>query len=324
MKKIIALFFTCLLCFSLATGCSSSTTSYSKSGAYWLKNYQEHGVVDVTEKCEYKISVTDTKGCDVTTEITEGTYKTKLTTSTISVDGEEKACYKMETTMVLKGKYIYNSVEEEIDDSLTSVVYFSGYNDDLKPYRTEKHVVTTSPVNEGSKIVFKKISYDYTVDYGKKAVTSFTEIVAEGKDKVLPTPDKAEKSYNSSSFCENELLTFYPRMYVISNGFNISLSTFSVVQNEKVKLTVRGESCNKAMALTNDCWIDGINRKDTSINVDCLSFCQSGTYSGQKIYAYYMTHTKDEAKNVLVRFKSPVFSVGYFEYTLTNYTSNQV
>lgn len=328
MKKIIALLFSCIFCFSLATGCSctSTTTSYTKDGAYWLKEHTEHGVVDVIEESEYSISVTDTDGYDVKTEIDEESYyKTKLTKTETPVEGAEEAyCYKLETTMVLKGKYIYKSEETEIDDSMTSVVYFRGYKDNLKPYKTEKHVVSTSPVNNGNKIEFKKIEYSYTIDYGSKAVTSFTEIVPDGEDKILSTPEKAEKAYYSSSFCENELLTFYPRMYIIKDGFNISLSTFSVLQNQKINLTVQEESYNKELALTSDCSIDGRNYfiTDNPVNVDCLSFCQSGTYSGQKIYAYYITHTTYKTNHVLIKFKSPVFAVGYFEYNLKSYTNS--
>lgn len=327
MKKIIAFLFVCVFCFSIATGCScsSTTTSYTKDGAYWLKNRQEHGIVDVIEESEYSISVTDTKGYDVQAEITEGSYRTKLTKTKTPVEGaEEPYCYKMETTMVLKGKYIYKSEETEIDDHMKSVVYFRGYKDNLKPYKTEKHVVSTSPVSKNDKISFEKIEYEYTVEYGSKAITSFTEIASEGRDKILSTPEKATKSYNSSSFCENELLAFYPRMYIIKDGFNISLSTFSVLQNKKINLTVQAESCNKELTLNNQCKIDGNDYSITNnpVNVDCLSICQSGTYSGQKIYAYYITHTKYKTNHILIGFKSPIATVGYFEYTLKNYTNS--
>lgn len=313
MKKLIAILFTCVLCFSLASGCSSSSTSYSKSGAYWLKNSQTGGIADVDEKSEYEIEVKPYKKADVTLTITTGTYVTHLTKSTLPESDE--ACYKLESSMVLKGTYSYKSKTANVDDSLHSIVYFKGYGDNIKPYRTEKQVVSTSPVPDGSSIKFETIKYEYVVDYGNKAVTSFKEL----SDGILETPEKSEKSYNSSSFCENELLMFYPRMYKIESGFNITLKTYSVIQNEMLSLAVKAESTNADM--TTDCTIYG--HKQTSIKTDCLSFCKTGTYSGSKLYAYYSTQTTMFKNNVLLKFSTPAFSTGDLVYSLKTFTTNQ-
>ena len=315
MKKIIAILFTCVLCFSLVSGCSSSSTSYTKSGAYWLKNPQTSEIADIDEKSEYEIKIEAYKNADVTLTITTGTYVTHLTKSSLTINEESVDCYKLESDMVLKGTYTYKTKTVNVDDSMHSVVYFKGYGDSIKPYKTEKQVTSTSPVPNGNSIKFETIKYEYTVNYGDKAVTSFKEL----SDKVLKTPEKSEKSYNSSSFCENELLMFYPRMYKIESGFNITLKTYNVVQNEMLSLAVKAESTNTDM--TTDCTLYG--HKQTSIKTDCLSICKTGTYSGSKLYAYYTTQTTMFKNNVLLKFTTPAFSTGNLVYSLKTFTTNQ-
>lgn len=313
MKKTIFAIFLCLLTV-FATGCSA-TTSVSQSGSYWLKNSKITEVADVNESCEYSVTVEKNEKSSITPTLS-GSYTTSLTKDVYN----ETVCYKLVASLTLSGSYEYKGDTVPVDDFVHSEIYFLGEDKNLKPLFVQKRVKSTSPVEDlNGNVEFKEISYDYSIAYGKTATVNFNETSA---DKVFSLKNEFEKKLSYKSFCENELLLFYPRMFNLAkDGIVSSVKTYDVTTNKISTASIAVQSKNKDMKvdlLYTDTTVFKALHKD-SVKTDCVSLSLSGTYSGPSIYAYYVTLDDRYTRASLIKVETPVYLVGKLVYNLKTF-----
>jgi uncharacterized protein YceK len=314
MKKLICLVLALLTALSFA-GCSSCSSSVaSPDGSYWLKTPTTMTVSHLEERATYSVTVTKFKDGEITPEIS-GTYTTYLTTCTLPDDTNIYYC--LETSLNLSGTYTYEDTTYPVNDSVNSVVVFMGADKKLKPVKSIKSMVSTSPIlDDSGDIAFDTFDFSYQVDYsGKHAKVTYTDNT-EDKNAEFPA-SKTFKNYYSSTFCENELLTMYPRMFDRSSSFDLSLKTLNAANQKMETIKVSTASYENEIEATENIW------GKPNFKIDCLQFYKSGTYKGIAINAYYANEEEALAKQVLVKMETGIANVGTMTYTLTSFSTDQ-
>ena len=316
MKKLVCLLLTIISLFTI-TGCSSCSSSTAKpEGSYWLTNPAVMEVANVEETCTYSVTVEKFSGAEITPNLT-GTYTTTLSTVT-AIDQPETPYYRLESTLLLTGTYTYKEQEIAVDDIVESVVVFSGTSNNLKPLFSQKSMRTTSPIINGNgDIDFEVYDFSFDVDYStKKAIIEYTDNSQDGNANLPQT--KTFKNFYSSSFCENELLLMYPRMFERSSSFSLSLKTVNA-PNQKME-TIEVSTLSYKKPLEQNLWN---KTEDGGLLIDCLQFYKKGTYSGIAMKAYYANKQETFARHALVKLETGIANVGTMIYTLTKFTTNQ-
>lgn len=326
MKKIICLMLALLLSLAFAgCSCAGSSSFNEPEGAFWLQNPLFLSVPDdFSESAEYKVSVTKSKDSKITPTLS-GTYG--YTLSTITNPETNANYYLLETSLVLNGTYVYNEQTYTVNDSIESMVVFNGVDEKLKPLYTEKSIKTTTPVLNGNgNTTFENYEFSYTVDYsvdsGKDALITYTDTKGNSG---LPASQTFD-GFFSSSFCENELLTLYPRMYTRDEDFSLSLKVLNPANNVKETINVTTQTFEATYS--ENYW------NNPELLVDCLTFTKSGTYSGIPIYAYYASNqgkklengkriNQSYLKHVMVKMQTGIADVGTMTYELTSFTNSQ-
>ncbi len=313
MKKIFCLVLALLTALTFA-GCSScSSSTASPDGSYWLKTPTVMAVANVEERATYSVSVTPFKNSEITPNLV-GEYTTCLIVCELPRENHA-VFYNLQTSLTLTGTYTYNDQIIPVNDTATSTVIFYGADKKLKPYFSTKSMVSTSPIlDDNGDIAFETYDFSYLIDYsGKNAKITYTDN-SEDNNTGLPE-SKTFKNFYSSTFCENELLTMYPRMFERSSDFSLSLRTVSATNQKMETIKVSTASYNKDMA--ENYW------NKPNFKVDCLQFYKSGTYSGIAINAYYANKSETLAKHVLVKMETGIANVGTMTYTLTHFSTDQ-
>ena len=326
MKKIICLILAILTTFAFAgCSCSGSDSSVDVGGSFWLK---ESLFLDVPENfyesATYSVKIKKSSGSDIDLTIENGTYSYEFKSVSIG-ETTPKLYYQLDTTLVIKGAYKYNNQTYPVDDLVFSSVIFSGANEVLKPIASTKKIKTTTPVLNGKgNTSFENYDFSYTVDYtaddGDDAVITYTDNKGNSK---LPA-NKTIDDFFSTSFCENELLTLYPRMFEREEDFDLSLDVLNPVNQTEETINVSTRSFETPYT-----W----NGND--LLVDCLAFTKSGTYSGIPIIAYYTSNFGKELangqrvnqrnlKHRLIKMETGIADVGTLVYELTNFTNNSI
>ena len=190
-----------------------------------------------------------------------------------------------------------------------------GADKKLKPVKSTKRMVSTSPIlDDSGDIAFDTFDFSYEIDYsGKHAKVTYTDNT-EDKNAEFPA-SKTFKNFYSSTFCENELLTMYPRMFDRSSSFDLSLKTLNAA-NQKME-TIKVSTASYEKEIAENYW------NKPNFMVDCLQFYKSGTYTGIAIKAYYANKEEALAKQVLVKMETGIANVGTMTYTLTSFSTDQ-
>ena len=148
MKKIRLAGLLLLAPLTLLSACSGGTPlSFT---ANWYRNTALGGSVnDTLEELTYEVSFTPAENdSSFSVEYDTGTYTTRLINANIALsDGSTKEGYIYTTELTISGRYRLGSeVSEDFSDRVSSSVSFLPVTDGLKPVKSEKEVLSTSPI----------------------------------------------------------------------------------------------------------------------------------------------------------------------------------
>lgn len=327
MKKFICLLLALLTTIAFAgCSCSGGSSNVEPEGSFWLNQPLVLTVpTEFSESAEYLVTVTKSEASKITPNLS-GTYSYSFDSR---LDGSGASFYQLDSHFTLKGTYTYKDTVYPVDDEIHSTIIFNGVDQKLKPIRSIKLIETTSPVVDGKgETTFENYNFQYVVDYtknsGKDAVVSYTDL---SESQNSPFPDtKTFGGYFSSSFCDNELLTIYPRMFKRDDDFSLSLKVLNPANQAKETININTRAFEAT--LKENCWDNG------DLLVDCLDFTKSGTYTGIPMTCYYASNqgkkldgdlraNQSYYKHALVKMETGIANVGTMTYTLTSFVNSQ-
>ena len=322
MKKIRLAGLLLLAPLTLLSACSGGTPlSFT---ANWYRNTALGGSVnDTLEELTYEVSFTPAENdSSFSVEYDTGTYTTRLINANIALsDGSTKEGYIYTTELTISGRYRLGSeVSEDFSDRVSSSVSFLPVTDCLKPVKSEKEVLSTSPIvslPETLEGAFETYHYTYDVSYDAALTTAtavYTDLNAE-----TPAPETREYAIDgTTTYLDNEQILFALRGLSLSSvaTFRTVNSVMGIVTEVSTGTSTTGPTSLKESV---DFTMDGTAVK-TEIDAVQVPIIYQSTPSGQQqdlVYAATTDTNNNTYRNVLLRMEVPVLqSLGTLVYRL--------
>lgn len=322
MKKIRLAGLLLLAPLTLLSACSGGTPlSFT---ANWYRNTALGGSVnDTLEELTYEVSFTPAENdSSFSVEYDTGTYTTRLINANIALsDGSTKEGYIYATELTISGRYRLGSeVSEDFSDRVSSSVSFLPVTDGLKPVKSEKEVLSTSPIvslPETLEGAFETYHYTYDVSYDAALTTAtavYTDLNAE-----TPAPETREYAIDgTTTYLDNEQILFALRGLSLSSvaTFRTVNSVMGIVTEVSTGTSTTGPTSLKESV---DFTMDGTAVK-TEIDAVQVPIIYQSTPSGQQqdlVYAATTDTNNNTYRNVLLRMEVPVLqSLGTLVYRL--------
>ncbi len=322
MKKIRLAGLLLLAPLTLLSACSGGTPlSFT---ANWYRNTALGGSVnDTLEELTYEVSFTPAENdSSFSVEYDTGTYTTRLINANIALsDGSTKEGYIYTTELTISGRYRLGSeVSEDFSDRVSSSVSFLPVTDGLKPVKSEKEVLSTSPIvslPETLEGAFETYHYTYDVSYDAALTTAtavYTDLNAE-----TPAPETREYAIDgTTTYLDNEQILFALRGLSLSSvaTFRTVNSVMGIVTEVSTGTSTTGPTSLKESV---DFTMDGTAVK-TEIDAVQVPIIYQSTPSGQQqdlVYAATTDTNNNTYRNVLLRMEVPVLqSLGTLVYRL--------
>ena len=322
MKKIRLAGLLLLAPLTLLSACSGGTPlSFT---ANWYRNTAlGSSVNDTLEELTYEVSFTPAENdSSFSVEYDTGTYTTRLINANIALsDGSTKEGYIYTTELTISGRYRLGSeVSEDFSDRVSSSVSFLPVTDGLKPVKSEKEVLSTSPIvslPETLEGAIETYHYTYEVSYDAALTTAtavYTDLNAE-----TPAPETREYAIDgTTTYLDNEQILFALRGLSLSSvaTFRTVNSVMGIVTEVSTGTSTTGPTSLKESV---DFTMDGTAVK-TEIDAVQVPIIYQSTPSGQQqdlVYAATTDTNNNTYRNVLLRMEVPVLqSLGTLVYRL--------
>ena len=322
MKKIRLAGLFRLAPLTLLSACSGGTPlSFT---ANWYRNTALGGSVnDTLEELTYEVSFTPAENdSSFSVEYDTGTYTTRLINANIALsDGSTKEGYIYTTELTISGRYRLGSeVSEDFSDRVSSSVSFLPVTDGLKPVKSEKEVLSTSPIVSLPETLEGAIeTYHYTYDVSYDAALTTATAVYTDLNAETPAPETREYAIDgTTTYLDNEQILFALRGLSLSSvaTFRTVNSVMGIVTEVSTGTSTTGPTSLKESV---DFTMDGTAVK-TEIDAVQVPIIYQSTPSGQQqdlVYAATTDTNNNTYRNVLLRMEVPVLqSLGTLVYRL--------
>ena len=322
MKKIRLAGLLLLAPLTLLSACSGGTPlSFT---ANWYRNTALGGSVnDTLEELTYEVSFTPAENdSSFSVEYDTGTYTTRLKNANIALsDGSTKEGYIYTTELTISGRYRLGSeVSEDFSDRVSSSVSFLPVTDGLKPVKSEKEVLSTSPIVSLPETLEGAIeTYHYTYDVSYDAALTTATAVYTDLNAETPAPETREYAIDgTTTYLDNEQILFALRGLSLSSvaTFRTVNSVMGIVTEVSTGTSTTGPTSLKESV---DFTMDGTAVK-TEIDAVQVPIIYQSTPSGQQqdlVYAATTDTNNNTYRNVLLRMEVPVLqSLGTLVYRL--------
>lgn len=322
MKKIRLAGLLLLAPLTLLSACSGGTPlSFT---ANWYRNTALGGSVnDTLEELTYEVSFTPAENdSSFSVEYDTGSYTTRLINANIALsDGSTKEGYIYTTELTISGRYRLGSeVSEDFSDRVSSSVSFLPVTDGLKPVKSEKEVLSTSPIVSLPETLEGAIeTYHYTYDVSYDAALTTATAVYTDLNAETPAPETREYAIDgTTTYLDNEQILFALRGLSLSSvaTFRTVNSVMGIVTEVSTGTSTTGPTSLKESV---DFTMDGIAVK-TEIDAVQVPIIYQSTPSGQQqdlVYAATTDTNNNTYRNVLLRMEVPVLqSLGTLVYRL--------
>ena len=321
MKKIRLAGLLLLAPLTLLSACSGGTPlSFT---ANWYRNTAlGSSVNDTLEELTYEVSFTPAENdSSFSVEYDTGTYTTRLINANIALsDGSTKEGYIYTTELTISGRYRLGSeVSEDFSDRVSSSVSFLPVTDGLKPVKSEKEVLSTSPIVSLPETLEGAIeTYHYTYDVSYDAALTTATAVYTDLNADTPAPETREYAIDgTTTYLDNEQILFALRGLSLSSvaTFRTVNSVMGIVTEVSTGTSTTGPTSLKESV---DFTMDGTAVK-TEIDAVQVPIIYQSTPSGQQQDLVYAatTDTNNTYRNVLLRMEVPVLqSLGTLVYRL--------
>lgn len=322
MKKIRLAGLLLLAPLTLLSACSGGTPlSFT---ANWYRNTALGGSVnDTLEELTYEVSFTPAENdSSFSVEYDTGSYTTRLINANIALsDGSTKEGYIYTTELTISGRYHLGSeVSEDFSDRVSSSVSFLPVTDGLKPVKSEKEVLSTSPIVSLPETLEGAIeTYHYTYDVSYDAALTTATAVYTDLNAETPAPETREYAIDgTTTYLDNEQILFALRGLSLSSvaTFRTVNSVMGIVTEVSTGTSTTGPTSLKESV---DFTMDGTAVK-TEIDAVQVPIIYQSTPSGQQqdlVYAATTDTNNNTYRNVLLRMEVPVLqSLGTLVYRL--------
>lgn len=322
MKKIRLAGLLLLAPLTLLSACSGGTPlSFT---ANWYRNTALGGSVnDTLEELTYEVSFTPAENdSSFSVEYDTGSYTTRLINANIALsDGSTKEGYIYTTELTISGRYRLGSeVSEDFSDRVSSSVSFLPVTDGLKPVKSEKEVLSTSPLLSLPETLEGAIeTYHYTYDVSYDAALTTATAVYTDLNAETPAPETREYAIDgTTTYLDNEQILFALRGLSLSSvaTFRTVNSVMGIVTEVSTGTSTTGPTSLKESV---DFTMDGTAVK-TEIDAVQVPIIYQSTPSGQQqnlVYAATTDTNNNTYRNVLLRMEVPVLqSLGTLVYRL--------
>ena len=322
MKKIRLAGLLLLAPLTLLSACSGGTPlSFT---ANWYRNTALGGSVnDTLEELTYEVSFTPAENdSSFSVEYDTGSYTTRLINDNIArSDGSTKEGYIYTTELTISGRYRLGSeVSEDFSDRVSSSVSFLPVTDGLKPVKSEKEVLSTSPIVSLPETLEGAIeTYHYTYDVSYDAALTTATAVYTDLNAETPAPETREYAIDgTTTYLDNEQILFALRGLSLSSvaTFRTVNSVMGIVTEVSTGTSTTGPTSLKESV---DFTVDGTAVK-TEIDAVQVPIIYQSTPSGQQqdlVYAATTDTNNNTYRNVLLRMEVPVLqSLGTLVYRL--------
>ena len=322
MKKIRLAGLLLLAPLTLLSACSGGTPlSFT---ANWYRNTALGGSVnDTLEELTYEVSFTPAENdSSFSVEYDTGTYTTRLINANIALsDGSTKEGYIYTTELTISGRYRLGSeVSEDFSDRVSSSVSFLPVTDGLKPVKSKKEVLSTSPIVSLPETLEGAIgTYHYTYDVSYDAALTTATAVYTDLNAETPAPETREYAIDgTTTYLDNEQILFALRGLSLSSvaTFRTVNSVMGIVTEVSTGTSTTGPTSLKESV---DFTMDGTAVK-TEIDAVQVPIIYQSTPSGQQqdlVYAATTDTNNNTYRNVLLRMEVPVLqSLGTLVYRL--------
>lgn len=326
MKKIRLAGLLLLAPLTLLSACSGGTPlSFT---ANWYRNTALGGSVnDTLEELTYEVSFTPAENdSSFSVEYDTGSYTTRLINANIALsDGSTKEGYIYTTELTISGRYRLGSeVSEDFSDRVSSSVSFLPVTDGLKPVKSEKEVLSTSPIVSLPETLEGAIeTYHYTYDVSYDAALTTATAVYTDLNAETPAPETREYAIGgTTTYLDNEQILFALRGLSLSSvaTFRTVNSVMGIVTEVSTGTSTTGPTSLKESV---DFTMDGTAVK-TEIDAVQVPIIYQSTPSGQQqdlVYAATTDTNNNTYRNVLLRMEVPVLqSLGTLVYRLKEAT----
>lgn len=326
MKKIRLAGLLLLAPLTLLSACSGGTPlSFT---ANWYRNTALGGSVnDTLEELTYEVSFTPAENdSSFSVEYDTGSYTTRLINANIALsDGSTKEGYIYTTELTISGRYRLGSeVSEDFSDRVSSSVSFLPVTDGLKPVKSEKEVLSTSPIVSLPETLEGAIeTYHYTYDVSYDAALTTATAVYTDLNAETPAPETREYAIDgTTTYLDNEQILFALRGLSLSSvaTFRTVNSVMGIVTEVSTGTSTTGPTSLKESV---DFTMDGTAVK-TEIDAVQVPIIYQSTPSGQQqdlVYAATTDTNNNTYRNVLLRMEVPVLqSLGTLVYRLKEAT----
>lgn len=317
MKKIRLAGLALLAPLTLLCACSGSTPALTLS-ANWYKNTAiSTGIGNTSERLEYKVELVDVPNQDFTVSYEEGRYVTELKNEIITLaDESTEEGYVYTTTFSISGHYTFKGQNSEpFEDSITTRIEFRDVRNQLKPVRSERNTVCTSPTSMSPvslETAFTKYEFSYTAKYDaalEKAETTYTDLRKEN-----PEPKTSTLHINNGgTYLDNEQVLFALRGLDLTSV--ASFRSVNPVQNQVQTLTTSSPSA-EALIMN----IEGATDKEADIDAIKVSLAYKASNPGGSQTLWYAKTTdtgNNTYRNALLLMEVPVtYGLGTLRYTL--------
>ena len=316
-----------LACLALAApllslaACAGGTANLALS-ANWFLHTGDDPISSANETLEYAVTF---EASDENTVLTygDGTYKSVLSAETVKLaDGTTEMCYHVHTELAIPVTYTLNGEQASFDDKVTSDVWFRDVSHSLQPVRSEKYVLSHTPMQNASpdKLDALYETYEYTLAVEYDAACANAKMTL---DYAQPSDTEASISEvelsGSGTYLDNEQILFALRGVSMSsasafrsiNPAKRAVETVSMAEapssaTEKLTFDMNGES--KERELTTYTFSLGYGGNNPGMS-------QTYTYAG-------VTDANNNLyRSALLRMEVPVLnSMGTLRYTLVKAT----
>ena len=318
-KNVLALA-ALLISSTLLVSCTNQNQKVQFS-EYWHKDMNTPSAT-VLEQLTYKVE-TDTSNAASANSYSvdyNGTYTTKL-----EKDAENNYVYTTELSVT--AVYDYGTGKSpELTDNVKSTVVFQNAANALKPVRTEKEIVSHSPVNgdidANTDFNALKSHCKVVVDYSKNESSVYNLLRAENENGYKTTEkieikDKDAKKY---SYLDNEQLLFALRGVNPTTTASPTLLVYAPFSGvvQQIKATIG------TLAIAEDFAFQSVDsgaevKADISYYPITLSINAKNSGAAHTVWIAKTTDSNsNQYRNVMLKYEAPIaYNLGKLVYTLT-------
>lgn len=324
MKKLITtIILSICLAFTLS-GCGQATLDYQ--GAYWHEN--SAGFIGYNETNVYSVDVVSTKpsySTEIKNEyvklvIEQGDYVTNLKMLKSEEYGNH---YVYTTSLIIKGKYVFESQEYSFEDDVITTTLFKNFSNGFSPISSKKTSscsTTLLATSTGYDIV--KTAYEFTVEYGEKDAilkrTIINSLNEESKDQTTI------KKYAKNNYIDNELLLLMPRAFKYDSPFTKNFDTISAVDKRNISMyftTANTENKTTISTFETNYELNGAPASENnSLQAILFTTAIDDTFKGFAIDSYYLIDQATHKHKMIRSYTTLNDNLGYLQYSLVKST----